>query len=55
MKTAALLHDLNLEDRIWKPQIQTEVINFEINYSEVNKRLEKLKQESYNYLKKALL
>lgn len=55
VKTAALLHDLNLEDRIWKPQIQTEVINFEINYSEVNKRLEKLKQESYNYLKKALL
>lgn len=54
VKTAALLYDLKLENRIWKPQIKIEEVSFEIDYSVANKRLQESIKESYDYLKKAL-
>lgn len=55
VKTAALLNDLNLENRILQPQIKTESLNFEIDYIESKEKLKGLIKESYDYLKEALL
>ena len=53
-KIKDLLERLQLEDRILKPTLRLEDINMKIDYSDVEKILERERKKSLDYLRKAL-
>lgn len=53
-KLEGILEELDLKDRIFKKGISLENVSFYLDYKEVNKKLDDLKNKSYEYLKRSL-